>query len=262
MYLIVLLIMFELKKIIGGLLMPLPLFGILCLIFLIFVLKRRKSAITFSLLSLATLLLISTPLVANLLIKDNQPISLAFNPLQHPNIKKIVVLGCDINPNPGLSANSQLGNCALTRLVEGVRLANIYPHSQLIVSGGGYEKATNSALMYETAISLGINKSRIVQNPNAMDTAQEAQLLASKLVDYKVALVTSVLHMPRAKDLFNAQGVDVIPAATDYHNFDVYPGYKKLIPNAKALLVVTQYAHEVIGSAWISMRRAINSEAL
>ncbi len=257
-----LLIMFELKKILGGLLMPLPLLGLLSLILLIFALKQRKLVITLSFLSLTTLLLASTPWVANLLIKHNQPTSLAFNFLKHPKIDKIVVLGCDINPNPALSANSQLGNCALTRLVEGIRLANIYPRAQLIVSGGGYEKVTNSALMYKTAISLGINKNRIVQNPNAMDTAQEAAFLASKLVDYNTALVTSVSHMPRAINLFNAQGVAAIPAATDYHNFAAYPWYKQLIPNAKALLVVTQFAHEVVGDAWIKIRRTINPEAL
>ena len=257
-----LLIMFELKKILGGLLMPLPLLGLLSLILLIFALKQRKLVITLSFLSLATLLLASTPWVANLLIKHNQPTSLAFNFLKHPKIDKIVVLGCDINPNPALSANSQLGNCALTRLVEGIRLANIYPRAQLIVSGGGYEKITNSALMYKTAISLGINKNRIVQNPNAMDTAQEAAFLASKLVDYNTALVTSVSHMPRAINLFNAQGVAAIPAATDYHNFAAYSWYKQLIPNAKALLVVTQFAHEVVGDAWIKIRRTINPEAL
>ena len=257
-----LLIMFELKKILGGLLMPLPLLGLLSLILLIFALKQRKLVITLSFLSLATLLLASTPWVANLLIKHNQPTSLAFNFLKHPKIDKIVVLGCDINPNPALSANSQLGNCALTRLVEGIRLANIYPRAQLIVSGGGYEKITNSALMNKTAISLGINKNRIVQNPNAMDTAQEAAFLASKLVDYNTALVTSVSHMPRAINLFNAQGVAAIPAATDYHNFAAYPWYKQLIPNAKALLVVTQFAHEVVGDAWIKIRRTINPEAL
>lgn len=255
-------IMFELKKILGGLLMPLPLLGLLSLILLIFALKQRKLVITLSFLSLATLLLASTPWVANLLIKHNQPTSLAFNFLKHPKIDKIVVLGCDINPNPALSANSQLGNCALTRLVEGIRLANIYPRAQLIVSGGGYEKITNSALMNKTAISLGINKNRIVQNPNAMDTAQEAAFLASKLVDYNTALVTSVSHMPRAINLFNAQGVAAIPAATDYHNFAAYPWYKQLIPNAKALLVVTQFAHEVVGDVWIKIRRTINPEAL
>lgn len=254
--------MFEIKKIIGGLLMPLPLFAVFAFIMLLFAFKGRKSALVLSSLSLAALLTLSMPFFAHQIIKNNEPASLAFNALKHPKIDKIVVLGCDINPNAALSANNQLGNCALSRLVEGVKLAKQYPKAQLIVSGGGYKNVTNSGLMYKTAISLGINKNRISPNPLAMDTAAEAKLLASKLVDFKVALVTSVLHMPRAKSLFNAQGIDVIPAATDYHNFAAIPLYKQFIPNAEALRVVTQYAHEVLGNGWINVRRWINPEAL
>lgn len=257
-----LLIMFELKKILGGLLMPLPLFSLFAFIMLLLAFKGRKSALVLSSLSLFVLLSLSTPFFAHQIIKSNEPTSLAFNTLKHPKIDKIVVLGCDINPNTGLSANNQLGNCALSRLVEGVKLAKQYPNAQLIVSGGGYENVTNSALMYKTAISLGVNKNRISQNPHAMDTAAEAKMLAPKLVDFNVALVTSVLHMPRAKNLFNAQGIDVITAATDYHNFAALPLYKQFIPNAEALRVVTQYAHEVLGKAWIKLRRWINPEAL
>ena len=257
-----LLVMFELKKLLGGLIMPLPLFGLLALVMLVLAFRARKSALVIASLSILALLVLSTPFAAHQLIKNNEPVSLAFNALKHPTLDKIVVLGCDINPNPALSANNQLGNCALTRLVEGVKLAKKYPNATLIVSGGGYGKVTNSALMSQTAINLGVSKNRIKQNPQAMDTAAEAKLLAPKLVDFKVALVTSVLHMPRSINLFNAQGIEVIPAATDYHNFAALPLYKQFIPNAEALRVVTQYAHEVIGNAWISMRRWINPEAL
>ncbi|WP_372761412.1 YdcF family protein [Pseudoalteromonas sp.] len=254
--------MFTVKKILGGLLMPLPLLGLFAIIMLLLAFKGRKSALFMALLSCITLLLLSTPLVANLIIKPNQPTALAFNALKHPKIDKIVVLGCDVNPNPALSANNQLGNCALTRLIEGIKLAKHYPNAQLIVSGGGFYKITNSSLMYQTAINLGISKHRLVQNPSAMDTAAEAKLLAAQLVDYKVALVTSVLHMPRAKDLFNAQGVEVIPAATDYHNFAALPLHRQLTPNADALRVVTQYSHELMGKMWIKLRRAMDAEAL
>ncbi|MFP3367611.1 YdcF family protein, partial [Pseudoalteromonas sp. SIMBA_148] len=73
--------------------------------------------------------------------------------------------------------------------------------------------------------------------PRAIGTGAEADVPASKLVDFKVALVTSVLHMPRAKDLLNAQGIEVITAATDYRNFAALPGSKQFIPNAHALLL-------------------------
>ncbi|MBQ4833267.1 YdcF family protein [Pseudoalteromonas sp. MMG010] len=254
--------MFVIKKIVGGLLMPLPVLGLFSFIMLLIAFKNRKSALVISTLSLAVLLAISTPFVASRIIEPNEPISLAFNRLKQPSIDKIIVLGCDVNPNAALSANNQLGNCALTRLVEGIKLAKYYPQAQLIVSGGGYNMVTNSSLMYKTAISLGVNKARISQNPYAMDTAAEARLLAPQLIDYNVALVTSVLHMPRAKGLFNAQGIDVIPAATDYHNFSIIPMHKQFVPSAHTLMVVTQYCHEMIGNAWIGLRRFINPESV
>jgi len=259
---IMLLIMFALKKLVGSLLMPLPLLGLFTLLALFSAFKGRKFSLVIACLGLSTLLAMSTPFVANLILKNNEPATLSFHPSKHPELDKIVVLGCDINPNPALSANHQLGNCALTRLVEGVKLAKHYPKSQLIVSGGGYENITNSSLMYQTAIDLGIDKNRLMQNPYAMDTAQEAALLAPKLVDFKVALVTSVLHMPRAQNLFSAQGVTSIPAATDFHNFAAFPLHKQFVPNAQALLAVTQYCHEMIGTAWIAVRRWLDPEAL
>jgi uncharacterized SAM-binding protein YcdF (DUF218 family) len=68
--------------------------------------------------------------------------------------------------------------------------------------------------------------------------------------------------MARAKDLFNSQGVDVIPAATDFYDFSAWPHHKQYIPSVEVLKAVTSYWHEVIGSTWISVRRWIDPEAL
>ncbi|MGO3916341.1 MAG: YdcF family protein [Pseudoalteromonas sp.] len=254
--------MFELKKIIGALIMPLPLVGVLTLIFLIMALRGSKLAGTLGLLSITSLLALCTPFVGQFIVAPHNQVALHFEVKKHKSVDKIVVLGCDIIPNSALAANSQLGNCAKSRLIEGLRLAYYYPQAQLIVSGGGYGNATNSNLMRQTAISLGINPKRIKQNPAAMDTADEAKFLAPKLVDFDVALVTSASHMPRASDLFYTQGVNVIPAATDFHDFSQWPGYKQFIPNADVLLAVTRHWHEVIGSAWVAIRRWLTPEAL
>ena len=255
-------VMFELKKILGSMLMPLPFLSILCFIGLLIALRTNKFSAYLGLIAISCLLLISTPFIGQKIIDPNSQLKYTFHSNKQPILDKIVVLGCDVNPNPQLNANSQLGNCAKSRLVEGLRLANLYPNAQLIVSGGGYGKVTNSSLMRQTAISLGINAARIKQNPAAMDTADEAKLLAPSLVDFKVALVTSASHMARATDLFNAQGVDVIPAATDFYDFSAWPTHKQYIPNVEVLKAVTNYWHEVLGSAWISMRRWIDPEAL
>jgi uncharacterized SAM-binding protein YcdF (DUF218 family) len=255
-------VMFELKKILGAMLMPLPLFALLCFVCLLIALRTKKVSVFIGLIAITSLLLISTPFIGQKIIAPNSQLKYIFDTSKQPILDKIVVLGCDINPNPKLNANSQLGNCAKSRLIEGMRLAYVYPQAQLIVSGGGYNKVTNSSLMQQTAISLGIDAQRIKQNPTAMDTADEARLLAPALVDFKVALVTSASHMARAKDLFNSQGVDVIPAATDFYDYSAWPHHKQYIPSVEVLKAVTSYWHEVIGSTWISVRRWIDPEAL
>ena len=255
-------VMFELKKILGAMLMPLPFLGMLCFIALIIALRTNKFSAYIGIIAISCLLLISTPFIGQKIIDPATQLKYTFPSSKQPILDKIVVLGCDVNPNPQLNANSQLGNCAKSRLIEGLRLANIYPNAQLIVSGGGYGKVTNSSLMQQTAISLGIAAARIKQNPAAMDTADEAKLLAPTLVDFKVALVTSASHMARASNLFNAQGVDVIPAATDFHDFNAWPAHKQYIPNADVLLAISRDMYEKIALCWITLRRWIDPEAL
>jgi uncharacterized SAM-binding protein YcdF (DUF218 family) len=254
--------MFELKKIIGSMLMPLPLVGLLCLLCFFYTLRNHKLASIMGMIFVGFLLSISTPFIAQKLINPSSQIKYVFDVKKHQQLDKIVVLGCDVNPNPQLTANSQLGNCAKSRLVEGLRLAYFYPNAYLIVSGGGIGNVTNSALMAQTAISLGVNPKRIKQNPAAMDTADEAKFLAPALVDYKVALVTSASHMKRAKDLFYVQGIDALPAATDFYDFSAWPPHKQFIPSVGVLKAVTAYWHEIIGRTWIELRRWIDPQAL
>ena len=77
-----LLVMFELKKLLGGLIMPLPLFGLLAFVMLVLAFRARKSALVIASLSLLALLVLSTPFAAHQLIKNNEPASLAFNALK------------------------------------------------------------------------------------------------------------------------------------------------------------------------------------
>jgi uncharacterized SAM-binding protein YcdF (DUF218 family) len=254
--------MFELKKIIGSMLMPLPLILIILFLILLFSNKTRKVLWSLSVLLVVSLWMISTPFFASFLVSPLEKYSVAFDEKKHQNVEFVVVLGCDVRPNRTLPANSQLGRCALTRLIEGLRIVNHYPNAKLVVSGAGVGKVTNSALMAKVAISLGIPHARIIQNPTALDTADEAQLLAPKLVDRKVALVTSASHMKRAQSLFKQQGVTVILAPTDIATLDGWPGHKQFIASAEVLRIVTEHAHEWVGLTWLSIVRAVDPELM
>ncbi|AOT09497.1 YdcF family protein [Pseudoalteromonas luteoviolacea] len=254
--------MFELKKIIGSLLMPLPASLLVIFLLLLLISKTHKKSYVLSVVMVMALWMVSTPYMANLLITPQEQAIPTLSVKSHQHVDAIVVLGAGLTPNAQLPANKQLSSTALARLVEGIRLAHLYPHAELIVSGAGFNRTTSSALMAQTAKALGIKADRIRQNPKARDTADEAMLLAPHLVDSTVILVTSTSHMRRAQDLFAAQGIDTIPSGVEVYSFYNTPPYRQFIASSNTLQAVTTYAHEEIGLLWIALRRSFNSEAL
>jgi uncharacterized SAM-binding protein YcdF (DUF218 family) len=79
-----------------------------------------------------------------------------------------------------------------------------------------------------------------------------------------VILVTSALHMPRSKALFESQGITVIPAPVDFtvteqnwsSAFDPRLGefVISLMPNASALNLTTNVLKEYLGMFIYSLR--------
>jgi uncharacterized SAM-binding protein YcdF (DUF218 family) len=69
------------------------------------------------------------------------------------------------------------------------------------------------------AVELGINESQILLSNTVANTAEEAeavvQLISANGIK-RIVLITSSFHMPRAKLLFDKQGIDSVPFATDF----------------------------------------------
>ena len=63
----------------------------------------------------------------------------------------------------------------------------------------------------------------------------------------RILLVTSAFHMRRARPLFEAQGLDVVPAPTDYQRLVVKPPMPRWLPTAQALARTTTALHEHVG---------------
>lgn len=70
--------------------------------------------------------------------------------------------------------------------------------------------------MAATAVSLSVDPAVIVVEARPRNTAQEAEFIARRAAGRPVVLVTSASHMPRAVRLFEAWGMDVIPAPVYY----------------------------------------------
>ncbi len=91
---------------------------------------------------------------------------------------------------------------------------------ETIVDGSVSSPATEMA---EIAVMMGVPKEAILIQNKSLNTHEEAvmdmEMLKAQGIS-KIILVTSAAHMPRSAALFEKQGLEVIPAPTDYSYSD------------------------------------------
>jgi uncharacterized SAM-binding protein YcdF (DUF218 family) len=95
---------------------------------------------------------------------------------------------------------------------------------RIILSGGSAgwqgERATSPAEdMSSLLVMMGVPSSDLIEQPDSLNTEQDAQFSARIIREsgfQKVILVTSALHMPRSVQLFEKEGIKVIPAPVDF----------------------------------------------
>jgi uncharacterized SAM-binding protein YcdF (DUF218 family) len=188
--------------------------------------RRRRRGRWLAIAGTILLLAFSNKVISNLLILPlertyvSQP---EFKPGEAPTgeiaqCRYIVILGGGHNDLVGQAAITKLSSSALSRIVEGVRLSRVLPDAQVVVSGpaASANGPTHASILSRAAISLGLDRARIVQVDTARDTEDEAQAVKARVGDAKVALVTSGWHMPRAAALFRKAGVAIVPCPTDF----------------------------------------------
>lgn len=261
---------FLAKKWLGSLLLPLPLLLIIALLGLWLLQRRHKrSGTSLLLLSLFTLCLLSTRPVANALIaplESRYPPHLPPTELAQPSSnlpQDIIVLGAAQVADSSLPLLSQLGQAALIRITEGVRLAHAYPNARLIVSGyAGGEGRSSAELYADVAQALGIAESRIVALSLPKDTAEEAMAIAPLIENRHALLVTSASHMPRAMALFHHQNATPEAAPVGHHAKESHaqlPLYSYL-PKAHYLVRSEIAWHEYLGLLSTAISRQIKIE--
>lgn len=137
-----------------------------------------------------------------------------FAPLHSQSVNKsehynIMVMGAGKNNDILLSENLRLTQEELSRLVEGIKWCRRLPHFTLICSGPLVKgDKSQSQLLKETAVILGVDSERIECIDQGFNTQTEAQQYTFKLDTLKPLIVcTSALHMARAKACFQHYGV-------------------------------------------------------
>lgn len=246
----------------------LPLFiyplGLACLLMiaaLVLLWKRPRWAAGAISLALFILLLSSNSWVTFVLTRSLEWQNLHAS--QVPEVEAIVVLGGAIKPaippRPWVETSD-----AGDRVLYAAKLYNEGKAPIVILSGGRVKwkgsGPPESGDMATILQAMGVPSKAIVEDPDSLNTYQNAtnvrKLLEERGIAGPVLLVTSAFHMPRSLLVFKRQGIEAIPAPTDFlvteQELNELQGswqslLLNLLPDSYNLRKTTQVLKEYIG---------------
>ena len=248
--------MFLISKVLPLLLLPL---GVaLLLLFWGLLRSRRWPAIA----ALAVLWLFATPLVAEGLLRWlERPYARqsATAVLAGSKPRAVVVLGGGSHAAPGPDSESEWLDA--DRFFAGLeayqQLRRQGRRVRLIFTGGWWPTQPNlppeGEVLRQRALAFGLPAHDLASTSRVRNTAEEAQVVAAQLPPgSSVLLVTSAFHMPRAKRLFERQGLRVLPFPVDFQASGTLAGNPladplNWIPSAKGLDSSSRALREAIG---------------
>lgn len=188
-----------------------------------------------------------------------------------PQAEVIVLLGGGTEPKDYPRPMAEV-NSAGDRVLYAARLYHDGAAPVILVSGGNLafssaRGSTPSDDMLDILALTGVPEDAIWRQDRSQNTHDDAVLSAEMLKEKEITeviLVTSAMHMPRAKALFEKQGITVIPAPVDYtiteqnwqSVFHPSPGefLIHLLPNESALGLTTAVLKEYLGMLVYSLR--------
>jgi uncharacterized SAM-binding protein YcdF (DUF218 family) len=129
---------------------------------------------------------------------------------------------------------------------------------QVVVCGGPSDDLADgpsvAEVMRDTLVKFGVSEADVLIEKRSLSTYENArnvrQLLEEQGIE-KVVLVTDSRHMPRSVMCFRKQGIDVVPAASDFRPTEIPPPlYELLLPSSGGLKASRKTFHEWLGMAW------------
>ncbi|MCA1925803.1 MAG: YdcF family protein [Thiobacillus sp.] len=225
------------------------------------IVRRRHPMLSMSLILAATaaLLVLSTPWAGGVLFKSleiSQPISV--DKLKHS--QAIVVLGGGRRIDAPEYNGDTLNSLSLERLRYAARLARA-SGLPLLVAGGkpnGGSEAEGDLMARILREEFGLT-ARWIENTSrtTWENARHAAPLLHESGKRRVVLVTHAWHLRRAVPLFEAQGLTVLPAGTQFARTQVSNAFD-LIPSPAGLRDSSFALHEWLGILWYKLRTPIN----
>ncbi|NTS77741.1 YdcF family protein [Catenovulum sp. SM1970] len=252
-------ILFQLKKLIGVLVTPLPISLVFIILGTFFLWRLKKvKGIIFSTIGIFILTLTSLPIISTHIVR---PFEFSYPKLDTTKLNSsppsfIIVLGCWHSSDPLLPLAAKLHQCSLVRTVQAVQFWYQFPNSKVIFSGweGKENRKSHPQVNADVAISLGLPIENIILTSGHADTEDEANAIKHIVKDKQAILITSASHIPRAIKLFNQQGIFPHPSPAEYVSGHGDFSYQLLIPKANALYQSERGIYEILGNTWIKLK--------
>jgi uncharacterized SAM-binding protein YcdF (DUF218 family) len=240
-----------------------PLFVAILLLVLSYALARRRPRVAFALpaVALGVLLVCSAPSASNRFIHRMEAPPLT---TMRPGVTydAVIVLGGAINPEMTRETGRTAVNGAAERLLVAFDVLRQGRARNAVVTGGfmrggGAGVRSQAGIMADQLEAWGIDPSRIVAEEQSSDThedAVESVKIARAHGWSRDLLLTTALHVPRARGCFVHEGLDVDTLAVDFRSVDPAHEPGDWFPRAMALSETTLAFHELAGRAVYRLR--------
>ncbi len=205
----------------------------------------------------AACFVLATPFGANLLLRVQEQ-RVAVDPAceRDPPVMVVLLAGGLRRDAEGFDDPGALGESSLQRTLGAVELVGRLPGAQLVVSGGRHRDAVVSEQMAGFARRLGVSASAIRIEGRSLTTWQNAQFVRAlePPLPERVWLVTSALHVPRARLAFRAAGFEPCAFPVDRRAAQ-FAGWTDLLPGGMAIARSEAVLHEWVGELAYRWRR-------
>lgn len=234
------------KALAKALLLPPTGLLLLALIGLAIIRRRPRVGRLMATASVLTLLALSTPIVANSLVRlldDSPPIDLA----TAKTAQAIVIPGGGVRRNALEYGGDTLGRLTLERVRYGARLARDTGLPVLVTGGTVLGNAVPEAMLMKDALENEFGVPVRWVEDRSRNTRQNADFTARLLATDGVRRVVLVLHafdVPRAEPLYEAVGLLVLRAPVGIANGQVE--LEDLIPGISALATSYFAGYELV----------------
>ena len=232
-----------------------PLMLIIVLIIFGVIINSKK----ISLIGIFILIICSLPIVSDKLIAYLESDYQLTKPSNIISTDAIVVLSGmtrAINSKDGLDYEFSE---ASDRIFAGINLFKEKKAPKLILTRGKLPWSVGipeGEYLKDIVIKNGISENNILLTENVENTDQEAKAIKKLLsIDKpKVILVTSAFHIPRARIVFEAAGINVVPFAVDFQKESSKQTFMSFMPSAKSFYDTSFFVREMIGRVYYNIK--------